>query len=736
MKTGAKINGGHNQLRWVVLLLAVAVILPTAGLLWFIGKVVSNERLVVRQKLIAVYKEQLEKTLRQSDKELLQYYELLDNEEIKVHPYQKKLFALGRRNFAGLLVYGADGRRIYPLLSSEIDDSSEFLQVFSDAWELEFIEHKFSQAAEIYDWKAMSGDGRVRLAGLIGKSRCLVKLGEPDRAIAACKQVAFSDLEKTAEPALLVLIGNARLLLLNLTQQNAEYSELFNQVFDKLASMVYSVNEAGFALPADHNLFLAQKLVEMSRNGTLLGDKMPDFERLIAAEEVSIRASDKLTSMAYSGDEAGFVLPNDQKLFLAQKLAEIASKRALPDDIRDFNLPSFERLITTALEELSVQTSESFPEADRLEDIKKDKLQCLPLEGETFYGIYHKTNDISLLALLSKQNIASIFDSFETDFRNSGVAYRIIDESGRFAAGTNEFDNEPFVSAAIGGDFPGWKIELSFKAGDVFERAASQRVAVYIWTGVLVIVLIFIAAVIAAQVVRKQMKLNRLKNDFIATVSHELKTPLASIRLLVDTLLEGSYKDEQQAVEYFQMVSKENERLTRLIDNFLTFSRMERNKKAFRITGTSPADIALAAAEAVKPKFKNSGRCDFQVQIADALPDVLADCDAMATVLINLLDNAYKYSYDDKKIELKVFSEDNLVCFSVKDNGIGMARRQARKIFDRFYQVDSSLSRRAEGTGLGLSSVKFIVDAHKGTISVDSRPGEGSTFTVKLPVAA
>jgi two-component system phosphate regulon sensor histidine kinase PhoR len=97
-----------------------------------------------------------------------------------------------------------------------------------------------------------------------------------------------------------------------------------------------------------------------------------------------------------------------------------------------------------------------------------------------------------------------------------------------------------------------------------------------------------------------------------------------------------------------------------------------------------------------------------------------------------LLDNAYKYSYDDKKIELKVFSEDNFVCFSVKDNGIGLNRRQIKKIFDRFYQADTSLSRRAEGTGLGLSIVKFIVDAHKGTISVDSVPGKGTTFTIRL----
>ena len=147
---------------------------------------------------------------------------------------------------------------------------------------------------------------------------------------------------------------------------------------------------------------------------------------------------------------------------------------------------------------------------------------------------------------------------------------------------------------------------------------------------------------------------------------------------------------------------------------------------------TSPAAIARDAAEAVKTKF-SKGKCKFEVNISEDLPDVLADQDAMVTVLINLLDNACKYSYDNRQIELRAFSKDGSVCFSVCDNGIGMSRRSVRKIFNRFYQADRSLSRGAEGCGLGLSIAKFIVDAHKGTISIDSKPGEGSTFTVRLP---
>jgi signal transduction histidine kinase len=206
------------------------------------------------------------------------------------------------------------------------------------------------------------------------------------------------------------------------------------------------------------------------------------------------------------------------------------------------------------------------------------------------------------------------------------------------------------------------------------------------------------------------------------------------MRVLADTLLDGNYKDQQQATEYLELICKENRRLSGLIDNFLTFSRMERNKRAFDMSPTGPAEIARAAADAVKTKFAQC-QCHLRIEIAEDLPDVPADRDAMATVLVNLLDNACKYSYDDKQIELKAFAEDGSVCFSVSDNGIGMTRRQIRKIFDRFYQADRSLSRRAEGCGLGLSIAKFIVDAHKGTITVESKPGRGSTFIVRLPAA-
>jgi signal transduction histidine kinase len=182
------------------------------------------------------------------------------------------------------------------------------------------------------------------------------------------------------------------------------------------------------------------------------------------------------------------------------------------------------------------------------------------------------------------------------------------------------------------------------------------------------------------------------------------------------------------------MTARENERLSRIIDNFLTFSRMERHKVAFAVTDAQPAAIATDAIESIKTKFA-AQQCHLTVEMPEDLPDIQADHDAIVTVLVNLLDNACKYTGDDKQIGLKVFVGAGFVCFAVSDNGIGLARRHLRRIFDRFYQVDNSLSRKAEGCGLGLSIVKFIVDAHHGKIDVESKPGKGSTFSVRVPVA-
>ena len=277
-----------------------------------------------------------------------------------------------------------------------------------------------------------------------------------------------------------------------------------------------------------------------------------------------------------------------------------------------------------------------------------------------------------------------------------------------------------------------WSVAIFLNGPDPFAQAAKRQNAVYLWTGILGIAFIAVLAAVLASYLGRQMRLTRLKNDLIATVSHELKTPLASMRVLVDTLREGRCADAKQAGEYFDLIAKENERLSRLIDNFLTFSRMERNKRAFEFESVDVAGAVRAAVAAVRDRFSPpDARLD--VDLPADLPRIRADRDALVTVLLNLLDNAWKYSGDGKAVKVRAFAADGSVFIEVSDNGVGMSRRAMSRIFDKFYQVDQTLSRKAGGCGLGLSIVKFILDAHGGSIDVKSQVRQGSTFTVRLP---
>lgn len=290
---------------------------------------------------------------------------------------------------------------------------------------------------------------------------------------------------------------------------------------------------------------------------------------------------------------------------------------------------------------------------------------------------------------------------------------------------------EPFLSSPAGERLPGWTLEVQLVGQDPLAGAASRKAA-YLWAGGAGIVLIVVMAGTVATFIGRQMRLTRLKNDLIATVSHELKTPLASMRMLVDTLLEGRYRDQGQVVEYLQLIGRENQRLSRLIDNFLAFSRMERNKQAFQFAEVEMGQVVAAAVEAVRERFARPG-CVLEVAVAADVPLVVGDRDALTTVLLNLLDNAYKYTRDEKHVRVRAYGQDGQAVLEVRDNGIGIPRRAQRRIFERFYQVDQSLARKAGGCGLGLSIVQFIVAAHGGSVGVRSGAADGTIFTVRLP---
>lgn len=413
----------------------------------------------------------------------------------------------------------------------------------------------------------------------------------------------------------------------------------------------------------------------------------------IVARRLRDRVSD------YSSDS----LPSAQRRFLMHEMQRLDP---------DFHFP------TLAAEDLAAQYLESAPESPAESAPRATKLRDI-------WAIPSANRRV--LALLAVTDFrAKLEAAILSPPLPKGVGIAIL-------APSEDAAGDPAAAISpLGPELPGWRLALSLDERSLFNTQAAKRLKMHVAVASLVIASLSGLAILIARGLSRQVAMARLKNDLVATVSHELKTPLAAMRALVDTLLETERFDERTTREYLQLLAQENARLSRLIDNFLTFSRLERKKFKFVFAPLQPQTVVDGALAALGDR-RHSQSCQIEARSADHLPTILGDADALVTALLNLLDNAWKYSGDQKRIALLTEARGGRVCFSVEDNGIGISRDESRHIFRRFYQADQRLSRTAGGCGLGLSIVHSIVEAHRGSVSVASEVGQGSTFTMEIP---
>ena len=281
-------------------------------------------------------------------------------------------------------------------------------------------------------------------------------------------------------------------------------------------------------------------------------------------------------------------------------------------------------------------------------------------------------------------------------------------------------------------NFPPWKIEF-FRGKTSGLGGIDIRKSFYFWTIVVLLIVLTFGAALIMRTIAHEMEVLKIKSDFVSSVSHEFKTPLTSIRTLIERLQSGKVNDNAKMNQYFSVIAQDTDKLTRLVGNILDFSKIEEGKREFDFEET---DVAQLVSSLIQDFRKDELLKDFSIQsfIQEDIPQLSVDGEALSQALNNLLDNAVKFSPDKKEIEVHLSKDEENIILEVKDNGIGISPDDLDKIFDKFYQGKNALKQTVKGAGLGLTLVKHTAEAHGGRMSVKSKVGEGSTFSLILPI--
>lgn len=625
---------------WLVRLgLAVGVLLPIGGVLWFMNEAARSQAEAARQSVQEAYRGQLRLLRDRLDADWVARATALGRAAADQSASRFPV-ALAASGADAVLFLDANGLVQYPAgLNVPTSDPVSDLPEWQDA---EALEHRSDHrtAAAAYTKLAQTAESPAAAARAARAAvRCLVRVGRIEEALASIERYFIQ--------------GRA-----------SRGSDL-----------------DGRLIGVDEQLLALQLMKRTDRRFTMVAQRLAGVLN------------------RYDGDP----IPSAQRVFAMQELRELAPEVQAPTWL------AAERLGLAFLESEQPRPGQPALAATYMANVWK-----LTSPNRRVIALYRTPTVVAAGRLL----LAKPTHSPAVEF---GIA-----PPGATISGDG---------IAAGSILPGWQIWFSLLNGDAVDEAARQRMTTILWVGYCVIAGVMVAGLILAQSFRHQSRLSQMKTDLVATVSHELKTPLASMRLLVETLLEDENVPPTTAREYLEMIAGENQRLTRLIDNFLTFSRIERSRQRFSFCSTDPAEVVETALRCVRDRLQLPGCC-LEVDVAAGLPAIRADQDALVTVLMNLLDNALKYTREEKHLALRAYADEGHVVFVVEDNGIGIALREQRRIFRSFYQVDRRLARETGGCGLGLSIVEFIVRAHEGEVRVKSAPGEGSTFSVLLPCPA
>ena len=537
-----------------------------------------------------------------------------------------------------------------------------------------------------------------------------------------------------------------------------EYKDLRGQVLNRIARNYMKLNNFEAAIAA-----YTEIIRNFPESRTSSGTLLPVTVRMQLVE-CYLRSGKKEEALKESLRAFEEVINNYHKLSENQFSAYASLARETFTKIRDENpqISSSDTTFTRSFENLNILYQKKTSEWQIINDLKGD---CIPYINQELMQVtgysdnalrYSKKigpEDFLIISSLIpdqtktlasgiagiKLNNTFLQDSLLPDIlENSGFredeGFVLSDLDGRAIAGDTALLSKPTnITSYFDNSFPPWRIDLT---GEITRPLVLREFyrSFYFWTILTMMLFLVFGIVIIGRTIAHEKEILKLKSDFVSSVSHEFKTPITSIKALTERLLEGNVKNPKRIREYYSEISRDTENLSHLVGNILDFSKMEEGKKLYN---TEETDFKLWLEQTVTDFFSRITHRKYNINtnIDETSVLVKIDRDAMKLAVNNLLDNAVKFSPENSEVKVTLEKQGEKLLLKIKDDGIGIPKNEQRSIFEKFYRAKDALLHSITGTGLGLTIVKQIVEAHSGTIEVESEVGKGSLFTVRIPLS-
>jgi signal transduction histidine kinase len=377
-----------------------------------------------------------------------------------------------------------------------------------------------------------------------------------------------------------------------------------------------------------------------------------------------------------------------------------------------------------------------FDRARRSQSFLDDNRDYLFVHDEGTYIFYSLKQNGFAGVLLTERFVGDdlMAGSVKAAITSPEITIAISDDNQRVLYSNAAPKNGYLLETNLDRPFSNWRAGIGLKTTS-FEEIGRGSFIHSAAATILVLLVLLGGVALIIRATDREARLAQAKANFVANVSHELKTPLSLLSLFSEILELGRVKNEEKRLEYYRIMRHESRRLNKVIDNILDFSKIEAGRKTYNFADGDMAEVIENVLSSYRYQIVNSG-FDVETNIQRDLPPVSIDRDAMSQVISNLLDNAIKYSPEVKELSITTDRRGSDLSVEIADRGIGIPRAEQTRIFEKFYRVGNGLVHDVKGSGLGLSLVKHIIEAHKGTISVESDVGKGSRFTILLPLAS